>query len=307
MLDRIGNSPLKEALRAGEPGLLHLCNSLARGGRYAAFRFAKFALVPIAVVWRYRELARALVRRDLAERFRGAAFGWAWAIAGPVLTLSIYTRAFTHVLRLPAASAQASWSSYALSTFVGLIVFGLCAELFYRAPGLLHDRASYIKFSIFPSEVLAWVAVFRALTYAGISVMVLLAFELLTNGSIPFAALSLPLIALPLVLFLLGAVWCLTALGAFNRDIAYLMITIVPALMIATPVFYRVSDLPDGMQRLVYLNPMTAPIEMARAALLGGTFPPIGVCIWYVAVSYLVFRCGFAIFMRYKGILADVI
>jgi lipopolysaccharide transport system permease protein len=272
-----------------------------------AVHFAAFTLAPFTVSWRYRELTRALLRRDLADRFRGTAFGWAWAIVAPVITLAIYTRAFTHVMRLPAASAQGSWTSYALSTFVGLIIFGVCAELFYRAPGLLHERASYIKYSIFPSEMLAWTAVFRAFAYAGISVMVLLVFELVANGTVPVSALTLPLILLPLVLLLLGAVWCLAALGAFNRDIAYLMVTVVPAFMIVTPVFYRVSDLPERMQNFAYINPIAAPIEMSRAVLLDGVFPSTAVCIWYVAIAYMVFRCGFAVFVRYKGILADVI
>ena len=307
MLDRMPQVRRKSALAANAAGVIRRPGQLLQIGLRAAFHFLAFAFAPLIVCWRYRELVRALLRRELADRFRGAAFGWAWAIVAPVITLAIYTRAFTHVMQLPAASARGSWTTYALSTFVGLIVFGLCAELFYRAPSLLHERAAYIKNSIFPSEMLAWTAVCRALAYAGISVIVLLVFELGVNGTVPATTLLLPLIALPLVLFLLGLVWCLAALGAFNRDIAYLMITIVPALMIVTPVFYRVSDLPEHMQRLADLNPLTVPIEMARAILLGGAFPSTAVSVWYVSVAYVVFRFGFAIFVRYKGILADVI
>src|SRR6516162_2595798 len=126
----------------------------------------------------------------------------------------------TKAMQLPAASAHGSTSSYALSTFVGLIVFGLFAELCCRAPLLMHEHAWFLKTSIFPSETLAWTAVLRALSYAGISFGVLLVFELALDGLPPLSILLLPFFLVPLVLFLLGMVWFLAAIGAFTRDIS---------------------------------------------------------------------------------------
>src|SRR6201998_691224 len=96
------------------------------------------ALAPLSVGWRHRELILAVLRRELADRFSGSAFGWGWAVAGPLVTLGVYTMTFTQPMQLPVASARGSTSSYALSTFVGLIVFGLFAELCCRAPSLMH-------------------------------------------------------------------------------------------------------------------------------------------------------------------------
>jgi lipopolysaccharide transport system permease protein len=297
----------KTALAVGNPALRDRRYDPFDNAVVAALRVLNFALLPFVLAWRYRELGRVLLWRELSDRFRGSAVGWLWAIAGPLITLAIYTITFTTAMRLPVASAEGGPARYALSTFVGLIVFNLCSELFYRAPLLLHERVSYIKTSIFPTEMLAWIAAGRALAYAGISSLVLLIFQVVLTGAIPPTVLLLPLIAVPLLLFLLGIVWSLAALGAFTRDIAYLMATIVPMLMIATPVFYRVSDLPAALQTVAYLNPLAVPIEMARCMVLGGAFPPLAICLLFLAVSFAVFRTGFAVFMRYKGILADVI
>ena len=282
-------------------------DGLLRSNGHAATRFVWFALAPLTSAWRHRDLMRAVTRRELAVRFRGAVFGWGWAIVGPLITLLIYTTAFTSAVQLPIASAQEGRANYALSTFVGLIAFSLCAELFYRAPLLLHERVSYIKTSIFPSEILAWIAVLRALAYAGISVVVLLIFKLVLTGSIPVSVLLLPVVVIPLVMFLLGVVWCLAALGAFTRDLAYLMVSLVPLLMIASPVFFRISDLPEGLQTLAYLNPLAVPIEMLRAVLLGDAAPSSLLCLGYFGLAAVVFRGGFTVYIRYKGILADVI
>jgi lipopolysaccharide transport system permease protein len=277
-----------------------------RVGERAARR-GRRALAPLGVGWRHHELILAVLRRELADRFSGSAFGWIWAVVGPLITLAIYTMTFTEAMRLPLASAQGGRSSYALSTFLGLIVFGLFAELCCRAPLLMHEHAWFLKTSIFPSETLAWTAVLRALSYAGISFVVLLVFQLALNGTPPISILLLPLIVVPLVLFLLGVVWFLAAIGAFTRDISYLMITFVPLVMFATPVFYRVADLPDGLRVLAYANPIGAAIEIMRAAVLDGVLPPTLACIGFLVVSLAVCRGGYAVFERYKGILVDVI
>jgi lipopolysaccharide transport system permease protein len=265
------------------------------------------ALAPLIGGWRHRELIAAVLRRELAQRFSGSAFGWAWAVIGPLVTLAIYIVTFTMAIRLPVASAQAGVASYTLSTFIGLIVFGLFAELCCRAPGLLHEHAWFLKTSIFPSETLAWTAVLRSLTFAGISFVVLLAFYLGLDGLPPVSILLLPLIVAPLILLLLGVVWLLAALGAFVRDLSYLMITIVPLLLFATPVFYRATDLPHGMSAFIYLNPLGSVIEMMRAVVLSGMPPRPLAYIGFVIFSLLVCRGGYAVFARYKGIVVDVI
>src|SRR6516165_8680473 len=180
-------------------------------------------------------------------------------------------------------------------------------ELCCRAPLLMHEHAWFLKTSIFPSETLAWTAVLRALSYAGISFGVLLVFELALDGLPPLSILLLPFFLVPLVLFLLGMVWFLAAIGAFTRDISYLMITFVPLVMFATPVFYRVTDLPDALRVLAYANPLGTAIEIARAAMLDGVWPPTIACFGFLVLSLAVCRGGHAVFERYKGILVDVI
>jgi lipopolysaccharide transport system permease protein len=299
-----GAAPFRR--RGGDLTNSRHAGDLANARHAVARRLVWFA-VPLTVAWRYRELIVAMLRRELADRFRGSLFGWAWAIVAPLITLAIYTATFTGAMRLPVASAHGGAMNYALSTFVGLIIFNLSAELSYRSPVLLHEHVSYIKTSIFPSEILAWVAVLRGLTYSGISVAVLAVFALAINRTLPLTALFLPLLVLPLALLLLGAAWCLAALGAFTRDIAYLMISIVPLLMFATPVFYRMSDIPETFRWLEYLNPIASAIDMARNILIDGVMPPGWLYLAFVVGSVGVCRGGYSVFERYKGIVVDVI
>ena len=61
------------------------------------------------------------------------------------------------------------------------------------------------------------------------------------------------------------------------------------------------------LRALAYANPLGTVIEMARAVVLDGVFPPILACCGFLVVSLAVCRGGYAVFERYKGILVDVI
>jgi len=264
-----------------------------------------FLTTPIERAWRFRELIRAVVRRELAVRFSGTIFGWLWAIFGPLVMLTAYTIIFSSVVGTP--NSASSPYTYALSIFVGLILFNLFAELAYRAPGLLHEHAGVIKRSIFPSETLAWTATIRSCVYSAISFGVLLVFEIVILHKIPLTALLLPLVIVPFFLFLLGISWLLMALGCFTRDIAYLMVSIIPVFMWLTPIFYSIQDVPARFLPLIRCNLIGNYVEMVRDLLLVGTLPNPLLYILTVAASLFIFVGSYRFFMKYKAVLVDVI
>ncbi|WP_395666346.1 ABC transporter permease [Methylocella sp.] len=262
---------------------------------------------PFAHAWRYQELIRAVVRRELAVRFRGSILGWLWAVFGPLVMLSAYTIIFSNAVGVPNSAKGMGVGGYALSIFAGLIIFNLFSEIAYRSPAMLHEQASLIKKSIFPSETLAWTATIRGSVYALISLAVLVVFKLAASFSLPATALLLPFVAAPFFLMLLGLSWFLMALGSFTRDVAHLMISIVPVFMFATPIFYTIEDVPPHLRLYVHLNPIGNYVEMTRDLLLAGRAPDAMLYFGTVAGSLLVFYFGYRFFMQYKAVFVDVI
>lgn len=228
-----------------------------------------------------------------------------WAVLAPLVMLLTYTVLFS--ITIPQLAEGKSTSEYAAGIFIGLIVFNLFSELAYRAPGLLHEHVTFVKKSIFPSETIAWVATTRAFVYAGISFAVFIVFRLITAGELPWTILFAPFLVIPFALFMLGAVWFLMALGAFTRDVAHIMVSIVPVLMFATPVFYRLEQLPSGIAIWLRLNLVGDYIEMLRGAALDGHLPNPFFYVVVVILSYAVFIFGYQFFMRYKSVIVDVI
>jgi lipopolysaccharide transport system permease protein len=261
-------------------------------------------VAPFERAWHYRELIRAVVRRELAVRFRGSVLGPLWAVLSPLVILLTYTVLFS--ITIPQL-AQGGIADYAAAIFIGLIVFNLFSELAYRAPMLLHEHVNFVKKSIFPSETIAWVATIRAFVYAGISFGVYIIFRLVTAGELPLTILFAPFLVIPFALFMLGVVWFLMALGAFTRDVAHIMVSIVPVLMFATPIFYRLTQIPPNIAVWLRLNLVGDYIEMLQGVALDGRLPNPFAYIVVVALSYAVFIFGYHFFLRYKSVIVDVI
>jgi lipopolysaccharide transport system permease protein len=265
-------------------------------------------LAPFERAWRNRELIRAVVRREFVSRFRGSLLGPLWAVISPLIILMTYTVLFS--ITVPQLSAGLSLVDYSSGIFIGLILFNLFSELAYRAPMLLHEHVNFVKRSIFPSETIAWTATIRALVYAAVAFAVYIVFRLVTAGTLPLTILLTPLLIAPFVLFLLGVVWFLMALGAFTRDVSHIMASIVPVLMFATPIFYRLDQIAQMSPTTAIwlrLNIVGDYIEMLRDVALDGSIPNVFGYLAVVAVSYAVFLGGYQFFMRYKSVIVDVI
>lgn len=261
---------------------------------------------PFSNAWRYRELIRAVTQRELAVRFRTSIMSWIWAIFAPLTMLVLYVIVFSGVIELPSARRVGS-VDFALSIFSGLVVFNLFAELLMRAPLLLNEHKPLLRQTIFPAEALAWIALLRALAYAGIAVGVLVLGNLAIKGSFPATLLLLPLIVLVICLFMLGMIWFLAALGAFTSDISFLMSSLTPVFIFASPVFYTLADVPERFQWILLLNPLAGFIEMIRAVVLHGVAPDPTIVGLGVAGSLVVFYGGYYFFSRYRSILVDVL
>lgn len=271
-------------------------------------RFKRFLAKPLLQMRYNREIILAILRRELASRFTGSAGGWLWAVAAPLFAIAVYTFAFTTKLQMSFVGEQGQKPiAYALFIFAGLIVFNFFSEMAYRSPMLLHEYAHFIKQTIFPSDMLAVISTLRAAAYTGIGAIVMLICIAAVKGGLPWTVILMPLIFIPLAAFLMGMSWFLCAIGAFTRDAGYLMINIVPLFMFMTPVFFAHTSRPPPWDILLYLNALTAYVEVMRDLVLTGVLPNPLVVLWMLATSIFTFYFGYWFFDRYRNVIVDVI
>ena len=261
----------------------------------------------VASFWRNRSLIHSLIYREVMGRYKGSMLGIFWSLANPILMLAVYTFVFSVVFKAHWHAGSDSKTEFALVLFAGLIVFNLFSECVSRAPSLLLINVNYVKKVVFPLEILPWVSIGSALFHFVVSLGVWLATYLILFGIPHWQVILLPLVIVPLILFIMGVSWLLSSLGVYLRDAGQMIGLVITVLMFLSPIFYPASALPKQYQTLIFLNPLTPPIEMVRGMLYFGEIPNISLLVFYYFVSVLFAVAGFTCFQKTRKGFADVI
>jgi len=114
---------------------------------------------------RFAFVTAQMVRRDIAQRYRGSVGGLLWAVVQPLLMLTIYTLVFGSVLKVKWPGAEDSLD-YALILFIGLVPYMFVSEGLARAPSLIVGSANLVKKIAFPLQVLPVMSVATAALHA---------------------------------------------------------------------------------------------------------------------------------------------
>ena len=107
----------------------------------------------------------------------------------------------------------------------------------------------------------------------------------------------LPGIIVWLTLLTSGLSLLFSSLNVKWRDINFGVQALMPLWFYATPIVYPLSVLPKWLGQLIYINPMTAVLEMLRWTTLGMEIEwvPVG---WSLVVTIAVFVIGVIVFKK---------
>lgn len=249
-----------------------------------------------------------MAQREVVGRYRGSAIGLLWSFLHPVFMLVVYTFVFSVAFKARwGLGEEETKTQFAVVLFVGLIVYGLFAEVLNRACGLVVGNVNYVKKVVFPLEVLPAVSMGAALFHAAISVLVLLVAFFAFNGYLHWTAILIPLVMLPLILFTLGLAWILSSLGVFVRDVGQTIGIFTTMALFVSPVFYPINAIPEGYRLWMMANPLTFIIEQAREVLIWGHLPNWSGLGLYSVVATAVAWAGYAWFQKTRKGFADVL
>lgn len=232
--------------------------------------------------------------------------GFLWAVVYPLMMLAVYAFVFGGVF-------NARWESgggmkdFVLMLYCGLIVHALFSETLTRSPTAVLSNPSYVKKVVFPLELLPISYLASAIFNTMIGLGLLCVFLLIQHQSIPLTALYVPLVLIPLLLLTAGLAWFLAAIGVFFRDVGQMIGVAMSVLLFLSPVFYPASSAPALAKKLIYLNPLTYPMEELRAVVILGNQPDWLHWMAYAAASIVVAFGGLWIFQKSRPAFADVI
>jgi lipopolysaccharide transport system permease protein len=257
--------------------------------------------------WKHRHLLSLLIERNVEASFRGSVLGKLWTALVPLLRLAVYTLVLGFILRVKWPGHGNTPLETALLYFVGLTFYDFFMEAISTAPSLMHDNVNYVKKVVFPLEILPCAMLGAALVRLGVTSTILLIFFLVIRGVPPLATLAVPLVVAPFALIVLGAVWFLSALGAYVRDLRQLMGVVALMMMYLSPIFFPLAMVPERARPFFYANPLAFMIESTRSALFAAEWPNWAGLILYSAIALLFAAAGYRWFLRVKSGFADVV
>jgi len=259
-------------------------------------------------LWRNRQLIAQMTKREVVGRYKGSVMGLLWSFLNPLFMLVVYTFVFSGVFKARwGVGGNETKSQFAIVLFVGMVVHSLFAEVLNRAPNLILSNANFVKKIIFPLEVIVVISMGAALFHYLVSLLVLFIAFAIFNGFLHWTVIFTPLVMLPLVLLTLGFAWALASLGVFLRDVGQTIGVVTTVIMFFAPVFYSINALPEAFRPWMMGNPLTFPIEQARAVIIFGQLPNWTGLLIYAAISILVAWLGYAWFQKTRKGFADVL
>lgn len=259
-------------------------------------------------VWNYRDLIMLFTKRSFVVTYKQTILGPAWIFLNPLISSLMYAFVFGGIAGIGTEGvpqllfylcSNAIWIFFSTSLTKNATTFTSNANVF--------GKVYFPRLTMPVSNVLSSVIQFGVQM---LLVLVFLVYYVVTGAVHPNwgAWLLIPVVLLHLGLLALGCGIIISSLTTKYRDLAILVTFGVQLWMYATPIVYPMSELGDGLMKTVLMiNPVTAPVELFRYAVLGQ-----GTVNWlYYGISWVVTLAvailGVVVFNRVEKTFMDTV
>lgn len=257
---------------------------------------------------RHRTVLRQLIRREILSRYRKSALGLAWTFLTPLMTFAVYAYVFSAILQIRFPSRVPDVElNYGIILFSGLMLHFFFTEVLTRSPTMVLENVNFVKRVLFPLELLSVVTTASALVTLMFNFVVLIGAVLVFEGMVPPTILLVPLVWLPYVGLTLGVSWIAASLGVYVRDISHLVGIFSTILLFGSPILFPPETLPETLRTLIWLNPLSVPVDATRDLALWGIMPDFEALAYYSVGAAVFMWLGAFWFQRTKRGFSDAI
>lgn len=261
-------------------------------------------------VWRYRDLLRMYVKRDIITFYKQTILGPLWFFIQPIMTTIMFMFVFGGI-----AGISTDGVPQAVFYLAGLVCWNYFADCLTKCSDTFNANQQIFGKVYFPRLIVPFSIVISNMVKMGIQLVLFLAvyayyFIVLGTFEINWTIVLFPVLLLMLASLGLGFGLVISSLTTKYRDLRFLITFGVQLWMYATPVIYPLSvmkqNYPDKIWVIV-ANPLTAIIETFKYGFTG-----VGVFEWnYLLYSFVmsiaVLLLGIIVFNRVQKSFMDVI
>ena len=239
---------------------------------------------------------------ELRQRYAGSMLGSVWVVLYPLLFLSIYLFLYLVIFRVrfPGYSEL----RFVVFVFAGLVPFLAMMESITRGANVIKENVHLIKNVIVPVELLPLRLVLVSFLAQLPSFGLLLGLAIF-DGDLSPRVLLLPIAVALVMLFVLGIVLVVAALGVLVSDVAHVAGLVMTASLFLTPIAFRQDMVPATLQVLIYANPFAYALEWVRWTILDSHPASVVKLALFPLLATGSLVLGAGLFRRFKGLMAD--
>lgn len=267
--------------------------------------------IDFAELWRYRDLVRMYVKRDIVTFYKQTILGPLWFVLQPLITTVMFMVVFGGI-----AGISTDGLPQPLFYMAGLLCWNYFADCLNKCGSTFTANQGvfgkvYFPRLVVPISITISNMVKMAVQF-GLFLIIYIVYACMGVGvHLTWYVVLVPLLVLMLAGLGLGFGLIITSVTTKYRDLTFLVQFGVQLWMYATPVIYPLSVLAQGRAAkylwLMKLNPLTSILETFKLAFLGtGTFS-WGYFSYSMCFTVVVMTLGILVFNKVQKSFMDVI
>ena len=245
---------------------------------------------------------RILVYRDLQIRYAGTWLGYLWTLLDPLAMSAIYWFVFSYIVGAKSLGEQ----PYILFLLTGILSWTWFNGAVTDSARSLVVESKMVRSIAIPRYLWVMKSIGAEGTEFLFALPILILITIIFQAKISAALLFIPLAFVVQFLLLSGIGLILAPLTVLARDTTNVLRILLRMMFYLTPIIYGLSDIPESLRTIAYLNPMTGIISMYRAGFWNdpNLITPV---VFSIVISLAVFVIGVLFFKKVeRSVLKEV-
>lgn len=227
-----------------------------------------------------------LAKTDIKLRYQGSFLGIFWVFLKPLGVFLVLNFVFSTYFHQTA--------NYPIRLLTGIILWSLFADASTKGMASLVTKSHILKKIYLPK----WEIVTSAVLHSGIvfffNLIILFLFLIFYYQILPGLLNMLMFLFYVLQIYVISIAFSFFTASLFVRlrDLDQVWELVIQILFFATPIIYPVEILPENIQRIIYLNPMTYIIQRSRAVLIDQQIGNVGHDFMFMIILIILLIAG---------------
>ena len=261
----------------------------------------------LKVIREYKDLIFLFIKRDFITYYKQTILGPLWYLISPVFSTITYMIVFGTLANLGTNGIPQS-----LFYFSGTMLWTFFSENLTSVSGTFRENKNIFGKVYFPrlvSPIASVAGRVIKLMIQFILFLIVYIFYIMKGAQIKvtWMVLLLPVVILWIGILSMGFGMIIASITTKYRDLALALNFLLSLFMYVTPVVYPYSEMPDSYKFVLWINPLSAPMEFFRTCYFGTPMVSAQMTITSIAVTILSLVFGMLVFEHIEKTFVDVI